>query len=164
MTTQPISDALALRGPRLARLAFAIAIVIGSTAVLLPQASGLAQASGSYKVIVNNANPVDSISTRDLSRMFLRKLTRWSGELVVNPVDLNPDSTVREQFSTDVLGKPVFAVKAYWNRQIFSGAALPPPEKGNDAEVLTYVQANPGAIGYVSATAEVTNVKVIRID
>ena len=48
------------------------------------------------------------------------------------------------------------AVANYWQRQIFSGRGTPPPIKESDAEVIAFVAANPGAIGYVSADAEVS--------
>ena len=46
---------------------------------------------------------------------------------------------------------PVFA-RVF--EQIFSGRANPPPARASDADVLTYVRSNPGAIGYVAGGVE----------
>ena len=71
---------------------------------------------------------------------------------------------VREAFSRHVHGKPARAIKQYWNQQIYAGRAVPPPELAGDAKVVAFVLANPGAIGYVSADATITDVKLVTVD
>ena len=80
------------------------------------------------------------------------------------PVDLSANSPVREAFSLAIHERDVNAVKSYWQRQIFSGRGVPPPEKASDSEVLAFVRANPGAVGYVSSgTAVGSGVKVLEV-
>ena len=55
------------------------------------------------------------------------------------------------------------SVENYWQQQIFSGRGSPPPIKASDQEVLAFVAANPGAIGYVSADADTSAVKTITL-
>jgi hypothetical protein len=55
------------------------------------------------------------------------------------------------------------SVRQYWQQEIFSGRGTPPPVRASDLEVAEYVAANPGAIGYVAADAEVKDVKVVQI-
>ena len=55
------------------------------------------------------------------------------------------------------------AVLAYWNQKMFSGAEVPPPQKSSEREVIEFVRNNAGAVGYVSASAPLTQVKVLRI-
>ena len=56
------------------------------------------------------------------------------------------------------------AVKSFWQRMIFSGRGVPPVEKDTDEEVLSYVGANAGAIGYLSAGAALSDdVKKLEI-
>ena len=123
----------------------------------------LASAQSSYKVIVNNSVAENSIARKDLSRVFLRKTTNWGDGTPMLPVDLHDSVPTRATFSEDVLHKGVDAVAAYWQRQIFSGRAVPPVVKKTDAEVLDYVRSNPGAIGYVSAGASTNGVKVLEV-
>ena len=56
------------------------------------------------------------------------------------------------------------AIAAYWNALIFSGRELPPLEKATDADVIAYVRATPGAIGYVSAGADIAGVKLLAVE
>jgi ABC-type phosphate transport system substrate-binding protein len=81
----------------------------------------------------------------------------------VKPVDQAKSSAVRDAFSREILGKSVAAVEQYWTQAIFSGRAVPPVEKHSDADVLAYVRENPGAIGYVSASAPRDGVKRVTL-
>jgi ABC-type phosphate transport system substrate-binding protein len=114
----------------------------------------------SFRVVVNASNPTSTLTKQELSRLFLKKTKLWkeSGETVL-PVDL-VENAVREDFSKEVHGKKVAAVKAYWQKKIFSGRAVPPPEKTSDEDVMQYVAEHAGAIGYVSASAEIDPEKV----
>ena len=127
---------------------------------LLPAGRLHAQA---FKVIVNTANPVSSLTKAEASKLFLKKNSKWDHGAQVQPVELPGSSSVRGRFTQDIHNKKPAAISAYWQKLIFSGRATPPPEKGSDAEVVAYVQANPGAIGYVSSGASVGGVKVVEI-
>lgn len=122
-----------------------------------------AAAADAFKVVANGSVPVRALSRRALSDLFMKKSTTWEGGAAVVPVD-NATAAVREEFSRSVHGKPSAAVKSYWNQQIFSGRSLPPLEKASDADVLAYVKATAGAVGYVSSTADTSAVKVITIE
>lgn len=121
-------------------------------------------AAQTYLVIVNEANPAQTISRDDLSQMFLKRATRWdSGDPVV-PVDLVESSPVRESFSQAVLGRPVSAIVAFWQREIFSGHGVPPVQKSSENEVIDYVRANPNAVGYVRNGSPLgSGVRALRI-
>ena len=118
-------------------------------AALASAAPARAQERG-YVVIVNAANPVTSLSRSDVAKLFLRKLERWPTGAPVVPVDLAEDSPVRARFTRDVLGRPVTALQAYWQQQIFSGRGIPPTVKASESDVIAYVRANVNAVGYVS--------------
>ena len=115
-------------------------------------------------MIVNQENPVESMKRSEVSKLFLKKIRTWEHGVVVLPVDLVGTSPVRDKFSREVHGKSVTTVKNYWQQQIFSGRNAPPPEKSSDAEVLAFVKASPGAIGYVSGEADVEEVKVLKVE
>jgi hypothetical protein len=119
--------------------------------------------AGSYKVIVNQANPVTSLTREQVSKLFLKKITQWPRGGAVHPVDLVDNSPVREKFCKEIHGKSVTAIKAFWQQRIFSGRDVPPPEKATDAEVITFVVEQVQAIGYVSANAPIGKVKVLQI-
>lgn len=117
-----------------------------------------------FVVIVNAANPKSTMGVEELSDAFLKKMQRWPQGDEVMPVDLTEESKIRESFSRLALQKSTAAVKAYWQKMIFSGREVPPPEKASGAEVVVYVRSNRGAIGYVAADTPLgSGVKVVRI-
>jgi len=129
--------------------------------LILASANVWAQAK-SYKVIVNPSNPVSSISREDVSRIFLKKTTKFSDGRGASPADLPANSPTRESFSKDIHGKSSSAVDAYWQQLIFSGRDIPPAQK-SEGGVLEFVRSNGNAIGYVSAGADTAGVKVINV-
>jgi ABC-type phosphate transport system substrate-binding protein len=129
--------------------------VAGATAE--PRSSGAA----GYRLIVNPANANASVERRFLSDAFLKKVTRWPNGDVIKPVDLGASSPVRRAFSDEVVGRTVEAVKSYWQQAIFSGHDVPPPELDSDDDVVRYVLKHPGAVGYVSPTANLAGAKIL---
>ncbi len=122
-----------------------------------------AQDAINFKVIVNTSNAVATMSKAQTSKLFLKKKTKWENGSKVVPVDLAESSPVRVEFSKAIHGKSVSSIKSYWQKLIFSGRAVPPPIKASDPEVVNFVKANRGAIGYVSADASIADVKVLKI-
>ncbi len=117
-----------------------------------------------FLIIVDPSNATKTYSRKFLADAFLKKTSRWPNGDLIRPVDLSADSPVREKFSQDILKRSVAAVKSYWQQVIFSGRGVPPPELANDDEVVKYVLANNGAIGYVSGNAKVGNAKVVTVE
>ena len=122
-----------------------------------------ATAQNKYKIIVNNSNSVSALSKADISKYFLKKITSWSNGSEIMPVDQTDNNSVREDFSQDIHGKSVAAIKSYWQVKIFSGRAVPPPMAGSDKDVIEFVRSNPAAIGYVKAGVSTSGVKVIDV-
>ncbi|WP_147470263.1 hypothetical protein [Corallococcus sp. AB049A] len=119
--------------------------------------------SGTYKVVVHPDNPVNELSRARLSQLFFKKSTQWDSGVTAMPVDLNDSSPVRAAFCDEVLKRSLPAVRAFWQQRIFSGRDVPPPELPSDADVLAYVRANPGAVGYVPASTPTPGLKVITL-
>jgi ABC-type phosphate transport system substrate-binding protein len=135
-------------------------------ALLVRGAIALAQPTASappYRVIVNPRNSIASADRSFLADAFLKKTTRWRSGDVILPADLGADSPVRRKFTEDVLNRSVTAVRSYWQQMIFSGRDIPPPELDSDEEVVRYVVKHPGAVGYVSGSADVGAAKVVSV-
>ena len=124
--------------------------------IALLVATGLAAAAvfaaepADFKVVVHNANSMTEIGLENLSRIYLKQTTSWPDGLEATPVDMAPDSDLREKFSKAVHGRNVSAIKSYWQRQIFSGKGIPPMEFNSEEDVLFFISETPGAVGYVS--------------
>ena len=156
---RPVPRALVLRSFGLAML-----VALGSGALAGAAASQRAVPAAGYEVIVNAANPVTTLPSGDVAKLFLKKTVSWPGGSVVQPVDLREDSDVRKEFSKDVLGKDVSTVKGYWQERIFTGRGVPPIEKATEAEALAFVAGNRDAIGYIAAgTTLSADVKLLKV-
>jgi ABC-type phosphate transport system substrate-binding protein len=139
----------------------AFVLILTGLVVNSPVAAAPATA---YKLIVNAANTVTTLSHDDVSRIFLKKTTKWPNGQPVSPVDLPTTAASRRAFSKGILGREPNEIGAYWNQVIFSGRALPPPTKSSDSEVLSYVRDNPNAIGYVAWDAKIgESIKVVTL-
>lgn len=120
-------------------------------------------AAQDFKVIVNSANSTTELDRTVASKLFLRQSSKFPNGTAAQPVDHDKSSALRESFSKTVLGRSASAVATFWQQQIFSGKEMPPPVKPSDAEVIAYIKATPGGIGYVSAGTPTDGVKVIDV-
>jgi ABC-type phosphate transport system substrate-binding protein len=127
------------------------------------RAPGATAAELSFRVIVNQTNPITSVDRKTLADVFLKKVTRWGGGEVIRPVDLRPEAAARVAFTEEVLRRTVIAVKSYWQQLVFSGRDVPPPEVDSDEQVIKFVLRSPGAVGYVSGDAHLEHVKPISV-
>jgi len=111
-------------------------------------------------VIANPSVPVASLSADELASIYLLKMTVWRGGGHVVPVNREASHPARTLFSDTVLRQPPNALIAYWNQMHFKGKS-PPLIQESDQAVLAFVQNVPGAIGYISASVQPQNVKVL---
>jgi ABC-type phosphate transport system substrate-binding protein len=116
-----------------------------------------------YQIVVNSDNPADELDRRFVADAFLKKVTTWPKGVVIRPVDFQSSSPIRRKFTEHVLNRSVEAVKSYWQQHIFAGRDLPPPEVETDDDVTAYVLKHPGAIGYISAGADLHGTKVLSV-
>jgi ABC-type phosphate transport system substrate-binding protein len=135
-------------------------MMIALAALAFTAATGEAQG---YQVVAHPAAGVAEISAAELSKVFLKKAAKLPSGEAAKPIDLPPASKVRDAFSKAVHGRGASQVESYWQQQIFAGKDVPPDTKASDADVIAFVAATPGAIGYVSAGAAVAGVKVVKV-
>lgn len=117
-------------------------------------------ANADFAVIVHPSAP-DGISKDEVAKIFLAKSDKFADGSSSKPVNQTAGSAPREPFEKTVLGKSPSQVKAYWSRLIFTGKAVPIDELKSDQEVVQFVSATPGAIGYVDSSSISDKVKVI---
>ena len=117
-----------------------------------------------YQIIVNPANRVSSVGRGFLSNVYLKKVATWGNDWTVRPVQLSRRFPLREQFTREILKKSPSQLRSYWNRQIFSGKAVPPLEFETQEDVIRYVLANKGAIGYVAAGVNPRGAKIVKLE
>jgi ABC-type phosphate transport system substrate-binding protein len=145
----------------------AVAALVMSVVVTLGSAGTRAATEPGFVVIVAADNPVGSVKKQELARYFLKKSGRWADGRGIVPVDQSAGSPVRNAFTKAVLSVEgmgqISAVQSFWLQQVYSGRSTPPAVKATDADVLAFVAATPGAIGYVAAAPSAGGVKVLTV-
>jgi ABC-type phosphate transport system substrate-binding protein len=143
----------------------AASLVLAPTIVLAPAAARAAPAADEFVVVAHPSVGGSNVKRADLAAVFLKKATRWGSGGDAVPVDQSGTSPVRKAFSQSVIQQSVAEVVQYWQKRMAASSPLrPPPVKNSDAEVLSFVAATPGAVGYVSpGTALPAGVKALTL-
>lgn len=132
-------------------------------AVVLAPLALEAQETSGFKIIVHRSNPTVVLSQEEASDLFLKKTTTWSHGVVAEPVDLAPTAPVRRVFTEQVHGRPLSAIQSFWQQRIFSGQGVPPSQVGSDSEVVAFVRAHEGGVGYVTPGTPLDGVKAVSV-
>lgn len=143
-----------------------ISVAVAGLAVLgllLAEDSSAQTPTTSFRVIVHPGTGVSALTRAEVSDLLLKKQTRWADGSAVKPVDLSSGSATREAFSLAVHGRTVDRVKNYWQRRIFSGRDVPPPELDTSQAVADFVRDNAGSIGYVGDDVDVSGARVVSL-
>ena len=125
------------------------------TAVLLPLAAVLLvpQAARAGEVI---ANASVTLSADEVREVFVGDKQLAGGTKLV-PVD---NGAAQADFTAKVLQMDVAKYTSLWTKKAFREGLTAPAVKGSDAEVIAYVKATPGAVGYVAGAS--AGVKVLQ--
>ena len=116
-----------------------------------------------FVVIVNEANPVKSLTKAQLRRIFMKESRMWAhGEAMV-PVDWDSTHYLRAVFCRDVLDRSVREMAEYWVQQSMTRGLTPPSTQRSARAVLRFVASVPGAISYVAPSDVDHTVTVISI-
>src|SRR5688500_15915464 len=118
--------------------------LVFTAAVLLPAvqspAGEIARGSteiarGSIHVIVNRSNPVSELTRAEVSAIFMKRIRSWRDGSEILAVDQSSRPALREAFSREIHEKNTAFVSRYWQRLIFAGRGIPPPELPSDEDV-----------------------------
>jgi len=132
------------------------------TCLVLPGAAS-AQVDRSLRVVVSKENKISSLSTDDLTRIFLGKKTLWDSGMRIVPAMPEEESAAGEAFLSGTLQKSVSQFRAYWKRLLFSGGGTVPKVFRNHDQLLDFVARQPGAIGIVEASAVDDRVRTLDV-
>ena len=102
------------------------------------------------------ANVAVVLSADEIRDVFLGE-KQFAGNLKLVPVD---NASLHAEFLSKVLQSDERKYAARWTRKSFRDGLAAPAVKGSDAEVIAFVRATPGAVGYVSNGA--AGVKVLE--
>lgn len=133
-----------------------------STQIIALLLSALAgAASAETLVIVNPANGTAALDHRQLVDIYMGRNLKFPDGQPALVLDQGPESRIRRDFYSALIGKSVAEVNAYWARLLFTGRAAPPRPMDDASEVLETVRENRNAIGYVDSADVDESVKVV---
>lgn len=127
-------------------------LLLAMTGFLGPLAAGRVSAATPPRiaVIVGASAPRLALDRDTLRDIYLKKIfVDKEGHRLI-PVNLPPESPLREAFTHLLIRMPDNRLQDYWNRQYFQGVS-PPYVLASQQAVVRFVASTPGAIGYVSA-------------
>jgi ABC-type phosphate transport system substrate-binding protein len=121
----------------------------------------MASAGGAELVVVNPACQETSLPQHVLKALYSgRKRSLPDGERVEILVI---DAPVHDRFVIDLLDGSPAQFASDWKRLVFLGQGKQPRSFASEAELLTYVAATPGCIGYIDAGTDHPGVKVLTV-
>jgi ABC-type phosphate transport system substrate-binding protein len=117
-------------------------------------------ASAELIVIANEDVAASELDSGTLQAIFLGKKTQWENGASIVPVNLKKGSTHQEFLKVIVRRTPA-QYRSFWKRAIFTGTGMPPKSFATEEEVVNFVSASPGAIGYIDSSTAHEGVKVL---
>ncbi|HEY2390835.1 MAG TPA: hypothetical protein VGK22_06650 [Candidatus Angelobacter sp.] len=120
---------------------------------------------GDVAVIVNPANPVDSITTADLHKLFAGDKASWGGGLAATPFVRAAPARERDVLLKVILKMTDAQYQEYWVKKVYSGAAAHEPlSLMSTGMQMDAVRSQKGGIALVNASEVKDGVKVIKVD
>jgi hypothetical protein len=116
-------------------------------------------------VIVNQANPVDSISSEELRKYYLQERGQWPDGRKNTPLMLPPGSPERAFFLQKICQMSESDYKRFFLQTTYLGSGRnSPKELANGVNVQMFISNVPGSIGYIRSNSLAGSVKPVRVD
>lgn len=147
---------------RLTRFVLPVAIPLCCLFAGIKPALGFAD---DYVVIVNKANPAESINSADLRKMFLGEKTTWTNGVKVMAITPGPDRPEYALSIKKATGMSTPDFKRYFIQLSFLGKSVPPPRVlDTPAAIARFVATSPGAISCIPAADAGAGVKTLKVE
>jgi ABC-type phosphate transport system substrate-binding protein len=116
--------------------------------------------------IVGNNTGFKSTTTKNMKAIFKAKYSTWKnkeGVVIVLPSTKSESAAAVAKY---LYNTTVSGMQKFWLSQVFQGRCNPPVFLETDAEIISYVKRNSGAIGIVrSSTKDIpSNIKITISD
>jgi ABC-type phosphate transport system substrate-binding protein len=108
-----------------------------------------AQQDLSKFMVIGNKTGMNSVSIKELRKIFKGKYTNWSNGETVTIVLPSPKTNNAELVAKIIYQTSVPSMQKYWLSLVFQGRFSPPIFTDSDLETVQQVQKFPGAIGVV---------------
>lgn len=128
--------------------------------VLATRASWAAQAQ--VAVITSPTPPRLTFDRDTLRNVYLKRIFVDGDGQRLTPVNLPPESPLRDAFTDTVLHMAERPMQEYWDRQYFQGVS-PPYVLASEEAVVRFVASTPGAVGYVASCHADATIRVVML-
>jgi hypothetical protein len=116
-------------------------------------------------IIVNQANPIEDLSLKELKIVFLGERSHWPNGRRITLVMMDPGLSERKAVLRDICHMSETEFSRHFLQGLFTGEVFVSPKTlSTPVGVRKFVFNVPGAIGYVRASDVDETVKVIRIN
>jgi ABC-type phosphate transport system substrate-binding protein len=126
------------------------------TAIFLIFFATLAQAE--IVVIGNAKNDLPLLNSTQVEDIFMGRTRALPNGRVALPVD---QSTLRPDFYQALTARPIEQINAYWAKITFTGQASPPMILNDDNAVISIINENKDAIGYIDKKHVDSRVRIL---
>ena len=109
--------------------------------------------AGEVCIIVNSANPIESLTAKEVRDLFVKTVTSWSSGERIRPSDQKGNSPDRDAFLSKVLGFSSEELERHWVERQYASAENPPTKFDDDESVIKFVTAFKGGLGFVSKSS-----------
>ncbi|MCP4114729.1 MAG: hypothetical protein GY737_04865, partial [Desulfobacteraceae bacterium] len=107
-------------------------------------------ASAETVIICNPGVQETEIPQKELQKIFLGKMTKWSDNSRINIVVLK-DPDQHKLFLKSYIRRTNSQWKSHWKKMVFTGKGVKPRQFDDTGAYLEYIASTPGAVGYVDA-------------
>jgi len=117
-------------------------------------------------IIANNSVHTDSLSKEEIKNIFTGVMSKWPDQKNIHFATLLPNvsnADLHEAFTRKYVKKTSGQFEIFWRYQLFTGNRKMPPMCKDEQKMIEFVKATDGAIGYVSASTSIPNVKIIAV-
>jgi ABC-type phosphate transport system substrate-binding protein len=113
-------------------------------------------------VVVNPSNPIESLSKKDVQRLFLGKMHKFpNSNMKVESVDNSDKSKDYDVFYSSVIDISKSKLKRYRAYYLFSGKGRLPTQIKDTKGIIQYISITKNAIAYMDKSQVTNEVKVI---
>lgn len=142
-------------------LFFALAIIHSYDAMAYDSGQADSQSDSSLVVVVNRANPIQSLSKKEIVDMYMGRYQSFPDGTPVLPIDFPNNSEVKARFYKHLVNQSEKRINSYWSRLLFSGRARPPRETKLAEQVAALLQQNNDAIAYLPKHSVTEDMKIV---
>jgi hypothetical protein len=111
------------------------------------------QLKGEDFYIIGNSVDIKSASLKYAQSVFRGKYSTWNNRQTVIIVLPSKKNENCQRVASYLYETSITGMQKYWLSLVFQGRSNPPVFLDTDAEIITYVQQNQGAIGIISRSS-----------